>query len=217
MSIKVGMCGVGAFADCFIPLFNAHPQVSKVILCDLNADRLKEKSETFGIKDTCPSLDELCQTDVDAIAIITQHHIHGPQAVQALKAGKHVYSAVPSAITMDEMSTLVKTVEETGNIYMVGETSYYYPCAIFCRDKFQKGEFGHIVYSEGEYYHDYTHGLYDVHKQRHGDEWKQYYGMPPMFYPTHSTSMIVSVTGAHVTHVCGMGFVDRHEDNLYAR
>jgi hypothetical protein len=29
--------------------------------------------------------------------------------------------------------------------------------------------------------------------------------------------MIVSVTGAHATHVCGMGFVDRHEDNLYAR
>jgi hypothetical protein len=41
--------------------------------------------------------------------------------------------------------------------------------------------------------------------------------MPPMFYPTHSTSMVVSVTGAHATHVCGMGFVDRHPDNLYAR
>jgi len=38
-----------------------------------------------------------------------------------------------------------------------------------------------------------------------------------MFYPTHSTSMIVSVTGAYATHVCGMGFVDRHPDNLYAR
>jgi len=28
--------------------------------------------------------------------------------------------------------------------------------------------------------------------------------------------MIVSVTGAYATHVSGMGFVDRHSDNLYA-
>jgi predicted dehydrogenase len=155
--------------------------------------------------------------DLDAIAIITQHHLHGPQAVQALRSGKHVYSAVPSAITVEEVADLVRTVGETGLIYMIGETSYYYPCAIYCRERFGKGDFGHIVYGEAEYYHDYTHGMYDVLKWRHGKEWKKYSGMPPMFYPTHSTSMIVSVTGAHVTHVSGMGFVDRHEDNLYGR
>ncbi len=35
MGIKVGMCGTGAFADCFIPLFKHHPQVDQVVLCDL--------------------------------------------------------------------------------------------------------------------------------------------------------------------------------------
>lgn len=217
MSIKVGICGVGKFADCFIPLFKAHPEVSGVVLCDLDAEKLKQKSEKFDITDTCPSLDKLCQSDVDAIAIFTQHHIHGPQAVKALKAGKHVYSAVPSAISIEEIASLVKTVEETGKIYMIGETSYYYPCAIYCRERFRKGDFGHIVYSEAAYIHDYVHGMYDIAQTRHGDQWEQYFGMPPMFYPTHSTSMIVSVTDAHVTHVSGMGFVDRHEDNLYAR
>ena len=217
MAIRIGICGVGAFADNFIALFKAHPDVDNVVLCDLDQEKLKSKCEKFSIADSSPSLDDLCAMDVDAIAIITQHHLHGPQAVQALKAGKHVYSAVPSAITVDEISSLVSTVEQTGKIYMIGETSYYYPCAIFCRERFVNGDFGHIVYSEGEYYHDYSHGLYEVHKNRHGDQWEQYYGMPPMFYPTHSTSMIVSVTGSYATHVCGMGFVDRHEDNLYAR
>ena len=212
MSISVGVCGVGLFADHFIPLFKAHPDVENVVLCDLDAEKLEAKCEKFGISDSSPSLDDLCaRDDVDAIAIITQHHLHGPQAVQALEAGKHVYSAVPSAISMEEITKLVETVEETGKIYMIGETSYYYPCAIFCRDKFRKGEFGNIVYSEGEYIHDYFHGMYDVMKNRHGDQWKQYFGMPPLFYPTHSTSMIVSVTGAHATHVCGMGIPDHRE------
>lgn len=208
MGIRIGVCGTGAFADCFIPLFKAHPDVENVVLCDLDAVKLKTKCEKFGISDSSPSLDDLCERDMDAIAIITQHHLHGPQAVQALKAGKHVYSAVPSAISMAEITELVKTVEETGLIYMIGETSYYYPCAIFCREKFRNGEFGQIVYAEGEYMHDYLHGMIDVATWRYGRDWKQKFGMPPLFYPTHSTSMIVSVTGAHATHVCGMGIPD---------
>ena len=216
MGIRLGVCGTGSFADCFIPLFEAHPEVDGVVLCDLDADKLQGKSERFGIPDTCGSLDELCDMDVDAIAIITQHHLHGPQAVQALRAGKHVYSAVPSAISIEEITALVEAVEDTGKTYMIGETSYYYPCAIYCRQRYHEGAFGHVVYAEGEYHHDYRHGLYEVYKQRHGDDWRRYSGIPPMLYPTHSTSMIVSVTGAHATHVSALGFVDRHEDGLFA-
>lgn len=217
MSIKVGVCGTGAFADCFIPLIKAHPEVSKVILCDLDQQKLKEKAKKWEIKDTCPSLEELCQTDVDAIFIYTQNDRHGPQAIHALNCGKHVYSAVPSAITMEEISELVKTVESTGQVYMIGETSYYYPCAIYCRERFKKGDFGEIVYSEGEYIHDFSHGLYDVSKWRFGKDWEKHAGSPPMFYPTHSVSMVVSVTGAYATHVSGMGFVDKNADNLFGK
>jgi len=217
MGLRLGICGAGAFAEEFIPLFRAHPGVDHVILCDLDAEKLAAKCAKFGIADRCASLDALCATDVDAIAIITQHHLHGPQAVQALRAGKHVYSAVPSAISIPEITELVQTVESTGKIYMIGETSYYYPCAIYCRQRFNEGAFGHVVYAEGEYYHDYSHGMYAVLQSRFGKDWEKFYGMAPLFYPTHSTSMIVSVTGAHATHVCGMGFIDRHPDNLYAR
>ena len=38
-----------------------------------------------------------------------------------------------------------------------------------------------------------------------------------MYYPTHSISLIVSVTGAHATHVSCMGFVDKHSDGLFRK
>ncbi|MBI3923640.1 MAG: Gfo/Idh/MocA family oxidoreductase [Armatimonadetes bacterium] len=215
MGIKVGICGTGAFADCFIPLFRAHPEVESVVLCDLDGEKLKAKSERYGLPVTCPSLDDLCQTDVEAIAIFSQNWMHGPQAVQALRAGKHVYSAVPSAVSLDEITELVRAVEQTGKTYLIGETSYYYPCAIYCRERFRRGEFGSIVYGEGQYYHDWDHGLYEVMKWRGGVEWKKYAGSPPMYYPTHSMSMIVSVTGAHATKVSCMGYVDHHGDGLF--
>jgi predicted dehydrogenase len=215
MGMRVGICGAGAFAESFIPLFKAHPGVEQVILCDLDAEKLKTKATRFGISETCASLDDLCDLDVNAIAIFTQNWLHGPQAVQALRAGKHVYSAVPSAITLDEITALVKTVEETGRIYMTGETSYYYPTAIYCRERFRRGDFGEIVYAEGEYYHDFDHGLYEVMQWRGGADWKRTAGSPPMHYPTHSTSLIISVTGAHMTHVSCLGWVDHHEDGLF--
>jgi len=98
---------------------------------------------------------------------------------------------------------------------MIGETSYYYPEVIYCRQQYNAGKFGRIVYGESEYYHDMDHGLYDVKKWRGGKNWKVIAGSPPMFYPTHSTSCIISVTGAHMTHVSCQGFVDNHEDGLF--
>jgi predicted dehydrogenase len=98
---------------------------------------------------------------------------------------------------------------------MLGETSYYYPAVIYCREQFRRGAFGRIVYSEGEYYHDWDHGLYEVMKWRGGERWRDFAGGPPLHYPTHSTSEVISVTGAHMTHVSCQGFVDCAEDGIY--
>lgn len=217
MGLKIGFCGTGAFADCFIPLFKAHPLVDEVVLSDINAEKLAEKSAKWDLPKTYPSLDALCEQDLDAIAIFSQNWAHGPQAVQALRAGKHVYSAVPAGISVDEIRELVKAADETGRIYMIGETSYYYPGAIYSRERHANGDFGRIVYCEGEYYHDYDHGLYDVMKWRGGDRWREFAGSPPMHYPTHSTGQVVSVTYAHATHVSCFGFVDNHPDGLFRK
>src|SRR5689334_18932290 len=111
MGIRIGICGTGVFAKTFIKLFKHHPRVDKVVLCDLVLEKLQQASRQFEIAHTCPSLEELChRDDVDAVALFTQNDRHAPQAVQALRAGKHVYSAVPSAISMAEITELVNTV-----------------------------------------------------------------------------------------------------------
>ena len=214
MRLKVGICGVGAFARSFIPLFNAHPLVSEVVLADLIRERAEEQAARFGISRTLASLDELCESDVDAIAILTQRQLHGPQVLQALRAGKHVYCAVPLGQTIEEARAIVQAVEETRLIYMTGETSYYYPVAIYCRQRFRNGDFGAFVYGEGQYYHDMSE-FYEPFRRSGGPNWRRVAGIPPMHYPTHSTSMILSVTGARATTVACLGFEDHHEDGIF--
>ena len=216
MGIRIGVAGTGAHAQHYIRLFNAHPLVEGLVLADLIPQRAEETAEEFGIQKTAESLDALCDTDVDAIAIMTQRELHGPQALQALRAGKHVYCAVPIAQTVDEVRAIVQAVEETGLIYQTSETSYYYPCTIYCRERYRKGDFGDVVYGEGQYFHDMSH-FYLPFQRSGGEDWKRVAGIPPMHYPTHSVSMMVSITGAHATSVSCLGWKDHHEDGIFQR
>lgn len=216
MAIRIGVCGIGRFSPGFVRFWNAHPMVEEVVISDLLSDRAQKLAEEVGVKRVFSSLDELCESDVDAIAIFTQRHLHAPMAVQAMEAGKDVYSAVPIGISMDEIEAVVRATERTGRIYMMGETSYYYPCTILCREKFRNGEMGEFAYAESQYLHDMEH-MYESFRRSGGDDWKRVAGIPPMFYCSHSVSMILSVTGAHAVKVSCLGYEDHHEDAIFRK
>jgi predicted dehydrogenase len=214
MGMKIGICGVGGFAPSFTRLFQAHPLVEEVVLADLLPERARAEAQALGIRRVFGSLDELCRSDVDAIAIFSQRQLHGPQTLQALAAGKHVYSAVPMGMSVEEIGRIVESVTRTGLLYMMGETSYYYPSTLYCRKRFQAGDFGRFAYAEAQYLHDMEH-FYQPYQHSGGADWKRVAGLPPMYYPTHSVSMVLSVTGARATHVSCLGLEDRHEDGIF--
>lgn len=214
--IKVAIIGAGQFSQCFVPLYKAHPMVSEVSLCDVSPERLSLEAGRLGVSRTFGSLEEVLKTpDIDAVAIFTPRWAHAPMALAALRAGKHVYCAVPAATTLEELHDLVTEVKRTGLTYMMGETSHYYGSRLFMKEKWDAGAFGHFVYGEGEYYHDMSHGFYEAFQYSGGDAWKSTASYPPMLYPTHSVAMVLSVTGARATSVSSLGWKDRSDDGIF--
>jgi predicted dehydrogenase len=242
MWISLGLVGLGSFGSAFVDLFMSHPLVDRIGLCDLEPDRIETFARKpswaakFNRRDVYGSLDEICQSDLDALVIITQHWLHAPQCIQAMEAGKHVYSAVPIISipdgdeTLELCDRLVETCRRTGMHYMLGETTYYRPQTMYCRRRAREGAFGEFVYSEGEYLHDVDSAtnLREVIRQRQtgraGQEWamlqKRYLERGvlsgPMHYPTHSTSGPMSVMGAHAAKVCAWGYANRSSDPFFA-
>jgi len=224
MTISLGIVGVGSFGSGFIGLFQKHPLVHRLALCDVQAQRLATRAGQFGITETYAGLDEICRSDLDALAIFTQPWLHAPQIVQALEAGKHVYSAVPVASSHDGDESLewcdrvIATCRRTGLHYMMGETSHYRPEAMYCRRRAAAGDFGRFVHAEGAYVHDVDWppcSLRDVYKARWGPNWNpRKDGSPPMYYPTHSTGGFLSVMPAHVTELSALGYHDP-DDNFH--
>lgn len=213
--IKVGIVGLGQFSPQFIELYQAHPEVSEVYVCDVIEERVERVTRDFGTTRGFSSYEELLDSDVDAVAIFTQRWLHGPMTIAALEKGKHVYSAVPMGVSVEEVEQILALVATTGLTYMTGETSYYYPAVVFCRDAWRKGEFGHFVFGEGEYIHDMSHGFYDAFKYSGGTNWKSTASVPPMHYPTHSIANVLAVTESHATSVSCIGFVDREDDGVF--
>lgn len=215
MGLKIGVAGCGAFGPGFASLFKAHPLVESVAVADLIKERAVDVAKKYGIDKIYNSLEEMVKSkDIDTIAIFTQRQLHGKHALLALENGKHVYSAVPMTSDIEDIPKIINTAEKNGLIYMTGETSYYYPSTIYCREEFNKGTFGKFVYGEAQYYHDMLH-FYESFKRSGGDDWKRIAGFPPMYYPTHSVSMIVGVTGERVEKVSCFGYKDNHSDDVF--
>ena len=58
--------------------------------------------------------------DIDAVTIGTPDHWHVKIAIDALRAGKHVYCEKPLTLTVDEGKQLLKVVDETDLVFQVG-------------------------------------------------------------------------------------------------
>jgi predicted dehydrogenase len=243
MGISIGLVGLGRFGSEFAEVFKRHPSVDRIALCDREPERIaafasrdswRDKLRPADIYET---LDDICRSDLEALVIMTQPWLHGPQCLQAMQSGKHVYSAVPVSFLPDGdevlewCDRLVETTRRTGLHYMLGETTYYYDGAMYCRQRAREGAFGAFVHSEGEYLHPFDSPLYGDLRQvsranvasKAGREWAAQYGTylrrgardGPMHYPTHSTSGPISVTGAHALKVCAWGTRPQTRDPFF--
>ena len=215
MTFSIGIVGAGQFGGQFAHLFNLHPGISAVHMVDQLPARAESVAERLELAGVLPDFDALLASDIDAVAIFTQRWTHGPLVERALRAGKHVYSAVPMAVSEDEIERIIEAVRETGLVYMMGETSYYNPATVYAREQHAAGRFGRIFYSEGDYVHDMDLGFYDAYQYSGGDRWKETASYPPMLYPTHAIGGVLGAVPAHAVSVSCVGVSDQRNDGVF--
>lgn len=197
--VRVGIAGYGYchFGAAFY--FQDHPNVEIVAVTDLIPERCEGLAKDCRCKKTYPSLEEMVKDDtIEAVFVATDAPSHARHAILCLKHGKHVASAVPAVFgSIEDAEELFATVKKTGLNYMLFETSAYHDDVYAMRVLHDAGVLGDIVYSEGEYYHYMPEPLPSY------KDWRV--GLPPMWYPTHSTGYYVAIHGGRFTEVSCMG------------
>ncbi len=203
--IRIGIAG-GRFGASF--QWHEHPDCVVAAVSDLEPSRREHLKKTYHCDKEYPSLEEMVKDpDMDAIGVFTDGPLHFQHAMLALENGKHVISAVPAVMAhtvneaLDQAKNLRDQVKKTGLTYMMAETSYWQQKTITTRRLYEKGAMGDIVSCDSDYFHP---GLKVLYGTADDPTWR--YGVPPMFYPTHCTAHLLSITKERLVEVACHGW-----------
>jgi predicted dehydrogenase len=202
--INVAIVGLG-FGKEFIPIYQRHASTNMYAICQRTRDKLDDVGDTFSVAKRYTDFDALIQDpNVDAVHINSPIHLHAPQSIAALRAGKHVACTVPAATSVEECGEIVKAALQSGKNYMMMETAIYTREFLYVRELRDTGRLGRIQFMRG------------AHQQEMAG-WPGYWeGLPPMHYATHAVSPCLALVKGEAEYVACFGS-GRIEDRLAAR
>lgn len=192
-SLKVAVVGLRFGAE-FVPLYQLHPDVGDVVICDTDPERLRAVGDQCGITERYADLDEvLADRSVDAVHLVTPIGQHAEQSVRVLDTGKHCACTIPIGLTYAEIESVMDAQKRSGKVYMNMETAVYTRECLYVRARVASGDFGEINFARGAHLQDMTGWP---------DYWK---GFPPILHITHAVSPVLSILDTYATKVVCFG------------
>ena len=141
-SIKVALAGAGAFGIKHLDGIKNIDGVEVISLVSRKLDKTQAVADKYGIDHVSTDLaDSLALPEVDAVILCTPTQMHAAQAMQCLKAGKHVQVEIPLADKLADAEAVVKMQKDTGLVAMCGHTRRFNPSHQWVHRKIEAGEF----------------------------------------------------------------------------
>lgn len=208
--MRIAVVGLGFGAD-FVPIYQQHPDVEQVAVCDQDAAKLQQVGDTFGVEDRFTRLEDiLADESYDAVHLLTPVPFHVEQTLAVLAAGKHCACAVPMATSLDDLWRILTAQKASGKNYMMMETCAYTREFLYVQDLYRRGEMGTLTFLRGTYYQD-LEGDYPTY-------WR---AQPPMHYGTHAIAPLLALAQTRAEKVCCLGSgrlrpdIQQHDGNIF--
>jgi predicted dehydrogenase len=148
--VGIGIVGYGYWGPNLVRNFATTPGAEVVAVSDLDKEKLVlAKRRHPGIIATLDFNDLITNDRIDAIAIATPVHTHYKLALEALRAGKHVFLEKPLAQTSDQALHLIEEADRRRLVLMVDHTFLYTPAVQKIRELIVEGTLGDIYYYNG--------------------------------------------------------------------
>ncbi len=135
------MAGAGSIARKHLAALKNIPYAKVVSLVAGNEAEAKEVSAANNIPHWTLDLGEaLAIPGVDCAILCTPTPMHSAQAIQVMKAGKHVLVEIPMGMSLAESRAICEVQKETGLTAMVAHTRRFNPPHQWLHEKFKSGE-----------------------------------------------------------------------------
>ncbi|MFW6154128.1 MAG: Gfo/Idh/MocA family protein [Planctomycetota bacterium] len=160
-TVRFGLLGAGLIAPFHAKSIQAADGCDLVAVADLDRERASKCAGEFGCR-AVASLDELLDDEsIDVICILTPNHLHCDAAVAAAKAGKHVLTEKPPAMSLAETDAMIAACEQAGvHLGVVLQCRVRKPIQVM-RRAIAEGRFGRLIHADvymkwfraADYYH----------------------------------------------------------------
>ena len=133
-NLALSVIGAGNFAvSTLLPAMKKLDSVDLLGVCSVSGMRARHAAKQFRFS-YCTSAPEQIINDAccDAVVIATRHHLHAPQVIAALQAGKHVFCEKPLCIHEGELEEILRayTASPQKPILTVGFNRRFSPMAL---------------------------------------------------------------------------------------
>jgi 2-hydroxy-4-carboxymuconate semialdehyde hemiacetal dehydrogenase len=139
--MKVLLAGAGAFGIKHLEAMARIPGIEVASLVSASPESTAEVARQWGIPHHTTDLAVgLSQPGIEAALLATPTQLHAAQAVQCLRAGKHVMIEIPIADSLRDAELIDQTQQQTGLVAMGGHTRRFNPSHQWLHRRILAGE-----------------------------------------------------------------------------
>ncbi len=112
--VGVGVIGAGVISQQYLENLTRAADVSVVMVADLDTDRAAARAAEYGVPASGTVAELLARDDIEIVVNLTIPAAHVPVALDALAAGKHVWSEKPFALDLASGQALLDEAHRSG-------------------------------------------------------------------------------------------------------
>lgn len=145
--LRAGIIGLGV-GKAHARGYRGSEDAELVAVCDMNAQRLNESAEEWGVEARFTDYAEMFRkANLDIVSVCLPNALHAEATIAGLKAGVHVICEKPMAVTVDEAATMVETARLSQRHLMVSYNYRYRADAQWINRVVQSGRLGNIYHA----------------------------------------------------------------------
>ena len=155
--LAVGVIGLGSVFEPYAELMcrlRSEGRIRVVRTCDVNPERSDAGAQLLSepVPFTTDYSEVIADPQVEVVVILTSMPVHGPIALEALRAGKHVLVEKPMSVDRAEAETILEEADRRDTVLMCAPGVVLSPTfqAIWKRVVHQ-GEIGRVHLARGRY------------------------------------------------------------------
>ncbi len=141
--IRVGIVGAGQMASLHAAAYKEIEDAEVYAVCDRREEVAINKALEWGASRSYTDYaDLIADPNVDAVEVLTPHHLHHEIVMAAAAAGKAIHVAKPLAIGLKTAERVLDLVEQRGVLLQVSEPSFHFRPLLEAQGFIESGEIG---------------------------------------------------------------------------